>query len=142
MPIIKGRLMSIDLRTPTPLSGNDVLVNVTPVKNQEDEGDLPRKMISGEFYFGAMCRETKRRIAISTDTNQGRVRYSQSGETIVSCITVGILIESITAIYSLFKKSDGSNKQDCVTKPIWQRQNPARSGQPASRGHREESMHA
>ena len=24
-----------------------------------------RKTISGEFYFGAMCRETKRRIAIS-----------------------------------------------------------------------------
>jgi hypothetical protein len=68
-----------------------MLVNVTPVTNQEDEGDVPRicqplrKTISGEFYFGAMCRETRRRIAISTDTNQGSVRYSQSGETIVFC---------------------------------------------------------
>jgi len=44
-----------------------------------------RKMISGEFYFGAMCRETKRRIAISTDTSRGKQRYSQSGETVVSC---------------------------------------------------------
>ncbi len=44
-----------------------------------------RKTISGEFYFGAMCRETKRRIAISTDTSRGKQRYSQSGETIVSC---------------------------------------------------------
>ena len=43
------------------------------------------KTISGEFYFGAMCRETKRRIAISTDTSRGKQRYSQSGETIVSC---------------------------------------------------------
>jgi hypothetical protein len=32
-----------------------------------------------------MCRETKRRIAISTDTSRGKQRYSQSGETIVSC---------------------------------------------------------
>src|SRR4029453_15026144 len=44
-----------------------------------------RKTISGEFYFGAMCHETKRRIAISTDTSRGKQRYSQSGETIVSC---------------------------------------------------------
>jgi len=44
-----------------------------------------RKTISGEFYFGAMCRETKRRIAISTDTSRGKQRYSQSGETVVSC---------------------------------------------------------
>jgi hypothetical protein len=44
-----------------------------------------RRTISGEFYFGAMCRETKRRIAISTDTSRGKQRYSQSGETIVSC---------------------------------------------------------
>jgi hypothetical protein len=44
-----------------------------------------RRTISGEFYFGAMCRETKRRIAISTDTTRGKQRYSQSGETIVSC---------------------------------------------------------
>ena len=44
-----------------------------------------RKTTSGEFYFGAMCRETKRRIAISTDTSRGKQRYSQSGESIVSC---------------------------------------------------------
>jgi hypothetical protein len=44
-----------------------------------------RKTISGEFYFGAMCRETKRRIAISIDTSGGKRRYSQSGETIVFC---------------------------------------------------------
>ncbi len=44
-----------------------------------------RKTVSGEFYFGAMCRETKRRIAISIDTSRGKQRYSQSGETIVSC---------------------------------------------------------
>jgi len=44
-----------------------------------------RETISGEFYFGTMCRETKRRIAISTDTSRGNQRYSQSGETIVSC---------------------------------------------------------
>src|SRR6201982_2841271 len=44
-----------------------------------------RKTISGEFYFGAMCRETKRRIAISADTSRGKQRYSQSGETVVSC---------------------------------------------------------
>jgi len=43
------------------------------------------KTISGEFYFGAMCRETRRRITISTDTSEGKLRYSQSGETIVSC---------------------------------------------------------
>ena len=39
-----------------------------------------RKTTSGEFYFGAMCRETKRRIAISTDASRGKQRYSQSGE--------------------------------------------------------------
>src|SRR6266403_2998857 len=44
-----------------------------------------RRTISGEFYFGAMCHETKRRIAISTDASRGKQRYSQSGETIVSC---------------------------------------------------------
>jgi hypothetical protein len=44
-----------------------------------------RKTISGQFYFGAMCRETRRRIAISPDTSGGKQRYSQSGETIVSC---------------------------------------------------------
>jgi hypothetical protein len=33
-----------------------------------------RKTVSGEFYFGAMCRETKRRIAISIDTSRGRWR--------------------------------------------------------------------
>jgi hypothetical protein len=40
-----------------------------------------RRTISGEFYFGGMCRETKR----STDTSRGKQRYSQVGETIVSC---------------------------------------------------------
>ena len=44
-----------------------------------------RKTISGEFYFGTMCRETRRRIAISTDASKGKLRYSRSGETIVSC---------------------------------------------------------
>jgi redox-regulated HSP33 family molecular chaperone len=44
-----------------------------------------RKTMPGEFYFGAMCRETRPRIAISTDTSEGKLRYSQSGETIVSC---------------------------------------------------------
>jgi hypothetical protein len=44
-----------------------------------------RKTVSGEFYFGAKCRETKRRIAISIDTSRGKQRYSQSDETIVSC---------------------------------------------------------
>ena len=47
--------------------------------------DQLRKTFSGEFYFGTMCRETRRRIAISTDTSKGKLRYSQSGETIVSC---------------------------------------------------------
>jgi hypothetical protein len=47
--------------------------------------DQLRKSISGEFYFGTMCRETRRRIAISTDTSKGKLRYSQPGETIVSC---------------------------------------------------------
>jgi hypothetical protein len=44
-----------------------------------------RRTISGEFYFGAMCRETRRPIAIATDTSKGKLRYSQAGETIVSC---------------------------------------------------------
>ena len=44
-----------------------------------------RKTISGEFYYGAMCRETERRIAISPDPSRGKQRYFQSGETIVSC---------------------------------------------------------
>ena len=44
-----------------------------------------RKAISGEFYFGAMCHQTGRRIAISPDASRGKQRYSQSGETIVSC---------------------------------------------------------
>jgi hypothetical protein len=43
------------------------------------------RTISGEFYFGAMCRETRRRIAISPDSSGGKQRYSHSGETIVSC---------------------------------------------------------
>jgi hypothetical protein len=47
--------------------------------------DQLRKTISGEFYFGTMCRETRRRIAISTDASKGKLRYLQSGETIVSC---------------------------------------------------------
>jgi hypothetical protein len=44
-----------------------------------------RKAISGEFYFGTMCRETRRRIAISTDASRGKLRYSRSGETIIFC---------------------------------------------------------
>jgi mercuric ion transport protein len=40
-----------------------------------------RQTIFGEFYFGAMCHETKRRIAISPDASRGKQRYSQSGET-------------------------------------------------------------
>ena len=44
-----------------------------------------RKAISGEFYFGAMCHQTRRRIAISPDASRGKQRYSQSGETMVSC---------------------------------------------------------
>ena len=44
-----------------------------------------RKTISGHFYFGVMCRETRRRIAISPDTSGGKQRYSHAGETIVSC---------------------------------------------------------
>jgi hypothetical protein len=43
------------------------------------------KTISGHFYFGVMCRETRRRIAISPDTSGGKQRYSHAGETIVSC---------------------------------------------------------
>jgi hypothetical protein len=31
-----------------------------------------RKAISGEFYYGIMYRETRRRIAISTDASEGR----------------------------------------------------------------------
>jgi hypothetical protein len=45
-----------------------------------------RQTISGEFDFGAMCHETKRRIAISPDASRGKQRYSQSGETIVSLL--------------------------------------------------------
>jgi hypothetical protein len=44
-----------------------------------------RKTISGESYFGTMCRETRRRIAISTDASKGKLRYSRSGETMVTC---------------------------------------------------------
>jgi hypothetical protein len=44
-----------------------------------------RTTIAGEYYFGAMCRATRRRIAIAHDTSGGKQRYSQSGETIVSC---------------------------------------------------------
>src|SRR5271166_1476045 len=64
------------------------------------------KTISGEFYFGAMCRETRRRIAISTDTSKGKLRYSRP------VITVGRLISSTIAIYSLFSKSDGIDEPD------------------------------
>jgi hypothetical protein len=45
-----------------------------------------QKATSGNFYFGAMCRDTRRRIAISADLSKGKQRYSQSGETVVSCI--------------------------------------------------------
>src|SRR5260370_39035387 len=41
-------------------------------------GEQLRKTISGEFYFGAMCRETMRRIAISTDTSEGMQTDYQS----------------------------------------------------------------
>jgi hypothetical protein len=44
-----------------------------------------RAAILGEFYFGVMCRDTRRRIAISADASEGRERYSRSGETVVSC---------------------------------------------------------
>jgi hypothetical protein len=37
-----------------------------------------RKTTHGEFYFGTMCRETRRRIAISPDKSGGKQRYSQS----------------------------------------------------------------
>ena len=39
------------------------------------------KTISGRSYFGAMCRETRRRIAIAPDASGGTQRYSHSGET-------------------------------------------------------------
>jgi hypothetical protein len=35
-------------------------------------------------FISGQCA-AKRRIAISTDTSRGKQRYSQSGETIVSC---------------------------------------------------------
>jgi hypothetical protein len=44
-----------------------------------------RQTISGEFYFGTMCHETRRRVAILPDTSKGKLRYSQPGETLVSC---------------------------------------------------------
>ena len=44
-----------------------------------------RRVIPGEFYYGVMCRDTRRRIAISADASEGRERYSWSGETVVSC---------------------------------------------------------
>ncbi len=37
-----------------------------------------RKTVSGEFYFGAMCRETKRRIAISIDVEGSRDVHSRA----------------------------------------------------------------
>lgn len=49
-----------------------------------------RKAISGDFYFGVMCHDTRRRIAISIDESEGKQRYSHSGETV---------------LYSLSKKS-------------------------------------
>ena len=71
-----------------------------------------QKTVSGEFYFGTMCRETRRRIAISTDTSEGKQRYSQPGETIVSCHHCRKTIGSTIVIYSLFSKSDGSDDLD------------------------------
>ncbi len=66
-----------------------------------------RTAISGEFYFGVMCHQTKRRIAISPDASRGKQRYSQSGETIVSCHHCQK--EHRFDKYSLFSKSDGNN---------------------------------
>ena len=83
-----------------------------------------RKTISGEVYFGAMCRETKRRIAISIDTSGGKRRYSQSGETIGPVITVIRLTGSTTAIYSLFCKSGGN---DHLYRSYWRRKVRVRS---------------
>jgi hypothetical protein len=37
------------------------------------------RTISGEFYFGTMCRETRRRIAISTDTSPSRQSQYKDG---------------------------------------------------------------
>src|SRR5437763_13062070 len=71
-----------------------------------------RKVISGEFYFGTMCHETRRRIAISTDTSKGKLRYSQPARRSCPVITVGRLIGSTIVIYSLFSKSDGSDDVD------------------------------
>jgi hypothetical protein len=70
------------------------------------------KTISGEFYFGIMCRETRRRIAISTDTSKGKLRYSQPGETIVSCHHCRETVGSTIVIYSLFSKSAGIDEPD------------------------------
>ncbi len=43
-----------------------------------------RQTISGEFYFGAMCHETKRRIAISPDAIRGKQRYSRGANDAIS----------------------------------------------------------
>jgi hypothetical protein len=68
-----------------------------------------RKAVSGEFYFGTMCRETRRRIAIATDTSEGKRRYSQSGETMVSCNYCQKTTGSTIAMCFLFSKSDYGN---------------------------------
>ena len=68
-----------------------------------------RQTISGEFYFGAMCHETKQRIAISPDASRGKQRYSQSGETIVSCHHCQKEHRFDNRIYSLFSKSHGND---------------------------------
>ena len=68
-----------------------------------------RKAISGEFYFGAMCHQTGRRIAISPDASRGKQRYSQSGETIVSCHHCQKEHRFDNREYSLFSKSDWNN---------------------------------
>jgi hypothetical protein len=68
--------------------------------------DQLRKTLAGEFYFGTMYRETRRRIAISTDTSKGKLRYSQSGETIVSCR------HCQKTLYLLFSRSDGNDDLD------------------------------
>ena len=38
-----------------------------------------RQTISGEFYFGAMCHETKQRIAISPDAKSGEAEIFSVG---------------------------------------------------------------
>ena len=68
-----------------------------------------RKTISGEFYFGAMCHETKRRIAISPDAIRGKQRYYRGARRQYPVITVKKSTGLTIAIYSLFSKSHGND---------------------------------